>query len=324
MEDILVTGATGTVGSAIARRLLARGRPVKALVRDVERGRSLLPEGVTLVQGDVTDFTSVRSAMKGVGTVYHAAGLPEQWRPDPADFWNVNVTGTRHIVKAATAAGVQTFVYTSTIDVFRWTRGKQFDESALDDSPKHTPYERSKQIADRIVTQAIEQGLPARLLHPSAVYGPAPVITPGTNHLLNELRHNRIPLLIPGGLPVVLADDVADGHIAAETSPVGSRFILSESYQSLTDVAHTVRRHSVTARVPRVLPRWIARVGAVAGEATARLTHRPPLIPSGQLHFLASHALPLADRAATELGWRPTPFDAGVEQTLAAFEDTAE
>lgn len=316
MSDVLVTGATGTVGSALTRQLLKEGRPVRALVRNVERARALVPEGVELVSGDVTDAATVRRGMEGVHTVYHAAGLPEQWRADSGDFTRVNVEGTRNMVEAALAVDVEAFVYTSTIDVFRWTPGRPFDESTLEPRPKGTHYERSKQQADRLVTEAVDRGLPARFLHPSAVYGPAPSVTPGANHFVNELRRNRIPLLLPGGFPVVFADDVADGHIAASSAPVGSRYILSESYRTLVEIAEVVRSRCATARVPRVLPRWVARALSEAGEVASGVTKRPPLIPKGQLHFLASHAIPVADRAARDLDWKPTPFEDGIARTL--------
>src|SRR3970040_1134511 len=105
MPVILVTGATGNVGHPIARQLAAEGHRVRALVRDPERARGLLPEGVEAVPGDVTDAESVRAAVRGCDVVYHAAGLPEQWRRDTADFTRVNVDGTRNVAEAALAAG---------------------------------------------------------------------------------------------------------------------------------------------------------------------------------------------------------------------------
>src|SRR4051794_31154018 len=148
MSTVLLTGATGTVGNAIARALVARGRAVRALVRDPARARACLPAEIELVRGDVTDAASVRAAVDGCDTVYHASGLPEQWLPDDATFQRVNVDGTRHLVDAALAARVRSFVYTSTIDVFAMRPGIEFDESQIDAARKATAYERSKQDAD--------------------------------------------------------------------------------------------------------------------------------------------------------------------------------
>jgi dihydroflavonol-4-reductase len=313
----LLTGATGTVGHAIARALLAEGRAVRALVRDVERARELVPDRVELMAGDVTDATSVRRAVAGCDVVYHASGLPEQWLPDPATFRRVNYEGTRHVLEAALAEEVKSFLYTSTIDVFVMPHGEAFDESHLDPQPKATPYERSKQEADRLVTAALERGLPARFLHPSGVYGPAPITT-GVNDFIRRLGRGEIPMLLPGGMPIVLAADVARGHLLAEhKAPVGARYILSESYLTLQEMARAVKQHVPNARVPAILPRWVAKAVSTTGELWARFSGMAPLIPSGQLHFLTAEARPSATKARRELGWEPTPFADGLRVTIA-------
>jgi dihydroflavonol-4-reductase len=313
----LVTGATGTVGHAIVRALLAAGRNVRALVRDGERARSLVPERVELVAGDVTDAASVRRAVAGCDVVYHAAGLPEQWLPDPATFRRVNYEGTRHVLEAALAENVRSFLYTSTIDVFVMPPGEPFDESRLDPAPKPTAYERSKQEADRLVAAALERGLPARFLHPSGIYGPAPVAT-GVNDFVRRLAKGAIPMLLPGGMPVVFAADVAHGHLLAETAaPVGARFILSDAYLTLQEIARAVRQHVPAARVPAILPRWVAKAVSATGELWAKFSGMAPLIPSGQLHFLTVEARPSAAKAQRELGWSPTPFADGIRVTIA-------
>jgi dihydroflavonol-4-reductase len=319
VSRVLLTGATGTVGHAVTRALLRRGRPVRALVRDPVAARSCLPAEVELAHGDVTDAASVRRALAGCTAVYHASGLPEQWLPDDAVFTRVNVDGTRHLVAAALAQGVASFVYTSTIDVFAMEPGVPFDESRLDPAPKATVYERSKQAADRLVTEALARGLPARFVHPSGVFGPAPRVT-GVNAFLVGLVRGEIPMLLPGGMPVVFADDVAEVHVRAEEgAPVGARFIASDAYRTLREIAAAVVAVRGAGRVPPVLPMWVAHAVSAVGEAVSGFTRKPPLMPRGQLHFLGLHACPSARRAETELGWRPTPFEDALRTTLAAF-----
>ena len=319
MSTVLVTGATGTVGNAVAAQLAAAGAEVRALVRDVERARSLLPDGVTPIPGDVTDSASVTAAVAGCERVFHAAGLPEQWRLDAEDFRRVNVGGTANVVEACLAHGVSRLVYTSTIDVFAWTPGVPFDESHLDPEPRPTAYERSKQEADRLVVAALERGLDAVFLHPAAVYGPAPVVSVALNDLLRRLAKRKIPMLLPGGMPVVHAADVAAGHLtAAAKARSGDRFILSGQYLTLRQIALAVKEHVPSAKVPPVMPMAFARAIAVAGEGVAKLTKRPPLIARGEQIFLASHPVPVADRARAELDWSSRPISEGFGETLKA------
>jgi dihydroflavonol-4-reductase len=325
----LVTGATGNVGNAIVRALLAEGRRVRALVRDPERARGLLPAGCDLVRGDVTEPATLAPAVHGVEAVFHAAGLPEQWLPDPGTFERVNAGGTANVLAAARGAGVGRFVYTSTIDVFAWRPGVPFDESVLDPAPKHTPYERSKQAADRLVQGAVDHGFPAVFLHPSAVYGTSPSSSPGVNDLMKRLVAGEVPLLLPGTMPIVFADDVARGHLLAERAERGSRFILSESVWRLPDlareIAHAAREVlAVDVRLPGVLPVWVARAVSAVTEAVAKVTGRPPLLPAGQLEFLLSGATPVGERARTRLGWRPVAADEGLRATLRWLCDRGE
>jgi dihydroflavonol-4-reductase len=316
--DVLLTGGTGIVGNAIASALAAAGRRVRALVRTPERGRALLPEGCEVVRGDVTDADSVRRALDGCAVVYHAAGLPEQWLPDPDRFRQVNVDGTRVVAEAALAAGVRRFVHVSTIDVFAWRPGEPFDESVLDAAPKGTAYERSKQDADRLVARLVERGLPAVFLHPSALYGPAPAGSPGLNDFIRDTVARRVPLLLPGGMPIVYAPDLARGALAAEArGAAGSRWILSDRYWTLAELARAVVAAAGRGRVPPVMPGWVAHVVSAVTEAGARVVRRPPLLPAGQLHFLESHACPDARRAREALGWRATPFEEAIGPTLA-------
>jgi dihydroflavonol-4-reductase len=310
---VLITGATGQVGHAIARRLTADGAEPRALVRSPERAR-VLPDGVLPVFGDVTD------AFEGCATVYHSAGIPEQWRKDPQEFTRVNVGGTRNVVEAALAAGVGRFVYTSTDDVLVQGPGETFDESRQTPNHGDTPYQRSKLEADRIVTAALDRGLPAVFLHPAGLYGPSPFLVKGLNDLLLQLAKRKTPMLLPGGMGVAFSDDVADGHVrAAAQAKVGERYLLAESFQSLTDIARAVAAAEPRAKVPRVMPLGVAKGVSVVGEGVARVIGRPPMIPRSVLLFLERGSRPSGERARAELGWSPTPFTTGVERTLEHF-----
>lgn len=316
MGTTLVTGATGLVGHAIARSLLARGRAVRVLARSVPRARGIVPADCEVVEGDVTDPASVRAAVAGCDVVYHAAGLPEQWLADRSTFDRVNAGGTRSMVEAAMEEGVRRFVYTSTIDVFRAGQGESYDESVLDPEPKGTHYERSKQEADRIVVAAHDAGLPAVFLHPSAVYGRGPAGSPGVNDFVARLVRGEVPALLPGGMPCVFSDDVGEGHVRAEErAEPGARFILSERYATLEEIARIVCDRT-GRKLPRTLPLWAAKAASRATEAWAAVSRKPPLIPSGQLHFMQWGARPRNDRARAELGLDFTPLEEGLGRLL--------
>jgi len=319
MDATLVTGSTGLVGYHIVHALLQRGRRVKVLVRSIDKGKALLPEACELVQGDITDQAAVRRAMQGCSVVYHAAGIPEQWLPDPARFHHVNVGGTQNALEAALAHGVRRFIYTSTFDVFAGQAGHEFDESRLDPQPRGTYYERSKQVADQQVVAAVQRGLPAIFLHPSAVYGPGPASSPGMNDAIRQLQHGRLPALPPGGCAVVFAPDVGEGHVLAEEhAAIGSRYILSEAYYTLAELAQTALAElGLEKQPPPTIPLPVARAMAWIGEEVARFTRRPPLIPQGGLYFLQWQARPLSEKAQRELGWKPTPLPEGLRKTIA-------
>src|SRR3954453_15308034 len=125
---VLVTGATGKVGNAVARALHARGDEVVALARDPDRARGVLPEGVAVARGDVTDSGSVRAAVDGCDLVFKAMSIPEQGVRDESIFERMNERGSETVVQAARDAGVRRFVQTSTIDVFEAPPGGRFDE----------------------------------------------------------------------------------------------------------------------------------------------------------------------------------------------------
>ena len=312
---VVVTGATGIVGWSIVNALHAEGHEVRAVARNVERTREVMPAGVDVVAGDLLDPYSLVGALAGCSTVFHAAGIPEQRLRDPGQFHQVNVQGTHTLVAAAMDEGVSAFVYTSTIDVFAHHAGVRYNESMLETEPLPTAYERSKQLADYVVAEAVLRGLPARFIHPAAVFGPSPTRTPGLNDVIAKLAANRLAVLPPGGVPVVFAPDVARGQIAAAGAPVGSRYILCDRYLPFTELAAAVQRVTGSRRPPQLSPR-LARIASRLSEATSRVTGRPALLPAGQLHFMTSHHIPDAGSATTELGWAPISLEDAIASTI--------
>jgi dihydroflavonol-4-reductase len=314
---VLVTGATGKVGHAVASALAERGDEVRVLVRDAARATGVVPADVDPVVGDVTDPASLERAVERCEIVFNAMGLPEQWVRDESLFDRVNAEGTRALATAARRAGVRRLVHTSTHDVFHAERGTRFDESRVADYPKGTAYERSKQRAE-VLALAARDGLEVVIVNPSGVYGPGPSASVSFDKgMFEPLVRRRLPALPPGGLGLVFTEGVAAGHLhAADRGRDGERYILCDTYMPLRDLARTVVRVAGRGWVPPTLPIPAARALAAGSESLSRLIGTAPLLSRGQLYFFTWNAAPDSTKAQTELGWRPTPVEEGIRRTL--------
>ena len=314
---VLVTGATGKVGNAVARRLADRGDDVVALVRDVARARESLPPGARLVRGDITDLAAVREAAEGVDGVFNCMGIYEQWMPDPGIFERVNSIGSLNVIAAARQAGARRAVHTSTFDIFHADRGGTVREDLVADYPKGTPYERSKQRAEGLVLGEARHGIEVVIVNPAAVYGPGPWASAGIDRVLRDAIRSRLPAVPPGGLTLAYVDDVADGHIAAfDRGAPGERYILADGYATNRELTQLAVETAGRGRVPMTLPTSLARGLAVAGETASRVIRRPPLLGRGQLHFLLWQARADASKARDDLGVEFRDWREGIRRTV--------
>jgi dihydroflavonol-4-reductase len=314
---VLVTGATGKVGNAVAHRLAERGDEVVALVRDVARARESLPGGTQLVRGDITDLTSVREAAEGVEGVFNCMGIYEQWMPDPGIFERVNSIGSLNVIAAARQAGARRAVHTSTFDVFHADRGGTVREDLVAEYPKGTAYERSKQRAEGLVLGEARHGIEVVIVNPAAVYGPGPWASAGIDRLLRDAIRSRLPAVPPGGLTLAYVDDVADGHIAAfDRGTPGERYILADGYATNRELTRLAVETADRGRVPMTLPAPLARGLAAAGETASRVIRRPPLLGRGQLHFLLWQARADASKARDDLGVEFRDWREGIRRTV--------
>ena len=314
---VLVTGATGKIGNAVARRLAERGDRVVALVRDEVRARDVLPPEVELATGDVTAPASVREAVGGAEAVFNCMGIFEQWLPDPSTFERVNAIGAGNVMAAAREAGVRRAVHTSTFDVFEAERGGTVHEDRVATTAKGTVYERSKQHAEELVLGEARDGFEVVLVNPGAVYGPGPWAAAGLDSVIRDVLRGRLPAVPPGGMTLAFIDDVADGHIAAlDRGRPGERYILADGYASGREICEAAVQAAGRGRVPRALPVPVARFLGVAGEGVAKLIRRPPLIGRGQLTFMLWQARADSSKAQSELGFQPIPWREGIPRTV--------
>lgn len=318
----LVTGATGLLGYHVVRNLLKEGREVRALVRSRGKASGILPADCEIAVGDITDPDSLGSAVRGCPVIYHCAGLPEQWLPDPERFFKVNAGGTENIVRAAEQEGISRLVYISTVDLFDVERGQPYNEQAPM-APKKSPYGQSKYEADEIVSIAVQNGLPGVFIHPGAIYGPFYDSSQWFLKLVTDLANKRIPLLPPGGLPMVYVDDVARGCILAETmASIGQRYILNSAYLTWREMGDIICRKLGLDKTPGEIPGWLAITIAGMAEALSGITKKPPIFHKALVRFWLIENQPQHDKARRDLGWNPVTFTEGVELTVNSLRES--
>lgn len=322
-SQTLLTGATGFVGSAVARALVNTGFPVRALVRPGSPRFHLSDLDLEFVEGDLRDSDSVARAIKGARTVFHVAADYRLWARDPREIFAANVDGTRNIMQAALRAGVERVVYTSSVA----TLGLRPDGSAADESNPLSEaqgigaYKRSKIAAERLVEAMIARdGLPAVIVNPSTPVGPRDIKPTPTGRIIIEAACGRIPGFVDTGLNLVHVDDVADGHLAAlDRGVVGERYILGGTNvlfaDMLADVARLVGRKAPRLRIPRA----VALPVAYASEAMARLTGREPFATVDGIRMSEHRMFFTSAKAERDLGYRTRSYLLGLEDAIHWF-----
>ncbi|MEJ2374087.1 MAG: NAD-dependent epimerase/dehydratase family protein [Pseudolabrys sp.] len=318
----LVTGASGFVGSAVARALNARGAQVRALVRASSPQAHLAGLDIEFVTGDLRDAESVRRAMAGVRWLFHVAADYRLWARDPNEIVENNVTGTRIVMEEAQRADVKRIVYTSSVATLECRgKGEPADESRqVPEGETIGAYKRSKLLAEQVVEQMVERGLPAVIVNPSTPIGPRDVKPTPTGRLILEAAAGRVPAFVDTGLNMVHVDDVAEGHIAAlERGQVGERYILGGQNASLSEILATVADQ--TGRpAPRVkIPRAVIYPIAYAAEAVANRTGREPFVTVDGLRMSKKRMFFTAAKAERELGYRARPYAEGIKDAIDWF-----
>ena len=278
----LVTGATGFVGAAVARALLAEGWGVRALVREGSDRSNLRTLSTELAVGDLTDRASLDRAVSGCEALFHVAADYRLGAPDPSQLYHANVDGTRNILAAAREARVGRVVYTSSVATIGipadGSPGDERTPVALEAMIGH--YKRSKFIAEQAALQMARDGLPLVIVNPSTPIGPGDVKPTPTGQLVLDAAAGRMPAYVDTGLNVVHVDDVAAGHLLAlSRGRTGERYILGGRdmtlEQILVEIARIVGRKPPRIRLPygAVLPfaylaEGFARISGHSGRLT--------------------------------------------------------
>ncbi len=280
----LLTGASGFVGSAIARHLLDADHDVRALLRSGSPRDNLESLDVEIVIGDLTNQATLKSACSGCSSLFHAAADYRLWTPHPEPMYAANVDGTRNIMRAALDAGIGRVIYTSSVATLGTGRnGTPADEgtpSALKGMIGH--YKRSKFMAETVVRDmVVTEGLPAVIVNPSTPIGPRDIKPTPTGKMILDAARGRMPAYVDTGLNIVHVDDVAAGHLLAlEKGRIGERYILGGEDMSLKDIlshiAAITNHNPPRIRLPHnaILPlAWIVQgIALLSGVAQPMMT----------------------------------------------------
>ncbi len=323
---VLVTGASGFVGSAVARCLIDAGFDVRVLMRPHSDRRNIKGLAVEVATGDLMDVTSLERALDGRRALFHVAADYRLWVRDPAPMFGANVDGTRHLMRASLAAGVERIVYTSSVATLGLRRDGQL---ADEDTPSTVAdmigaYKRSKFLAEAEVRRMIEDdGLPAVIVHPSAPVGPRDVKPTPTGRMILEAAMGRMPAYVDTGLNVVHVDDVARGHLLAfEKGVVGDRYILGGEDMSLKHILDEIA--AITGRpAPRVrLPHNLILPVALVAEAWTRLSGGgEPFVTVDGVRMAKKWMYFSSAKARRELGYGPRPARQALADAIAWFRE---
>lgn len=308
---ILVTGATGHIGNVLVQRLLSQGARLRALVLRDEDTTPLDGLQVELVEGDVLELQSLKTACDGVQEVYHLAGLITIMPGENRLVQRVNVEGTRNMLQAAEEAGVRRFVYTSSIHAIqRAPHGTLIDEKLPYDP--HNPYgayDRSKAQASLLVQAAARQGLNAVIACPTGVIGPYDYRRSEMGALICACALGAPQLYVEGAYDFVDVRDVAEGLVrVCQHGRTGESYILSGQQISVPGLLSAIQTITGKRLLKMKIPMQVARIFARITPLYYRLARQEPRFTPYSLEVLCSNSYISHAKARLELGYQPRPL----------------
>lgn len=318
-----VTGATGFLGSHVARILAEQGSELRLLVRPTSNLRNLQGLKAETAAGDLRDAASLEKAMAGCDTVFHVAADYRLWVRDPAEMYKSNVEGTRGILEAARKNGVRRVVYTSSVATMGFTgNGHPADEDSpvsLADMIGH--YKRSKFMAEQLALEAGRGGMHVVTVNPTTPVGEQDVKPTPTGRIVVDFLKRKFPAYVETGLNLVDAKECARGHISAlEKGKSGERYILGGENLTLKQILDKLGKLTGLPS-PRVkLPYVFAFATGVVDEAiTGRLLKREPRATVDTVRMGRKKMFASSDKAERELGWKIVPVEGALRRAVEWF-----
>jgi farnesol dehydrogenase len=319
---LLLTGATGYLGSQIARELIRRREPFRVLVREASR----LPFDpghcpCEVIRGDLCDSEALRAAVEGVQGVIHTAALVKAWVGDRRDYWRVNVGGLQNLLQAAAQAGVRRVVYTSSFMALGPSADVHADERLRHPGPFANEYEETKAEALAWLRREGHSQCPVIVLLPGVIYGPGPK-TEGNlvGGIIDQYLAGNFPGVLGSGLQrwsFAFNADVTSAHLVAlEKGKPGEEYLLGGDNRSLNDFFQVLAESAQVWRPVRHIPFVAGKILGGFELARARVFGHPPQLTPGVVEIFKRDWVYSSAKAIRELGYRVTPLEEGLRKTL--------
>ena len=319
-----LTGASGFLGGHIARLLVEQGRSVRVLVRGSSNREGIADLPVEAVSGDLRDPASLGSALDGCRELFHVAADYRLWAPNPAEIYASNVEGTRNILQAAAAAGVERVVYTSTVGCIGLpANGEGGDEdTTVSLSEMEGPYKRSKYLAEQVALEFAAEGLPLVVVNPTAPVGEGDRKPTPTGRIIVDFLRGAMPAYLDAGLNMVDVRDVARGHLAAmEQGVSGERYILGGRNMTLREIFEALSKISGRPAPKIRIPYAAAYAYGAMSTAAARLSGRAPRAPLDAVRMARRKMFVKSAKAEREIGFTAAPEEKAFERAIRWFRD---
>ncbi|HYL61683.1 MAG TPA: hopanoid-associated sugar epimerase [Candidatus Methylomirabilis sp.] len=319
----LVTGASGFLGSHVARELVSRGEDVRVLMRPSSTNRAVADLSLEYVTGDLRDAASLERAVAGIRYIFHVAADYRLWARRSRDIYDSNVGGTKNLLAAARRARVEKFIYTSTVATIAVDRPELPNESTqarLEEMIGH--YKRSKWMAEQEVLNAAREGFPAVIAMPTTPVGPSDWKPTPTGKIILDFLNGKMPGYVETGLNFVGVEECAAGHLlVAEKGRAGERYLLGAENLTLKQLLDRLSRITGLPAPKLKIPHGLALGVAYLNTAFSRLIGCEPQIPVEGVRIARHMMFVNCEKSQRQLGFKPGSVAAALERAVRWYAD---
>jgi dihydroflavonol-4-reductase len=315
VKNILVTGATGCLGSNLIIELLRQGYSVRAFHRETSNTITLKGIDVEHIVGDILDRESLSKAIYGCDAVFHTAALVTFWKRRRREQFEINVQGTKNVVEICLELGIEKLVHTSSVAAVGYRTDRELiDENTLYNWGVKYSYRYTKHLSELEVLQGVKNGLNAVIVNPSIIIGPRDINAHGGT-IVKSIKHNRIPVYVDGGINIVSVYDVIAGEIAsALRGQNGERYILGGVNITHKDVFRLAANIS-DGQAPKIkVPTWLVKSAAKVLDLIGDITRIHPPLTSDLVAAAGLYNWYSIEKAKRELNYQPTSIEVAMKE----------